>query len=81
MEMFKLCDEVQAKEEGLITTDDMIKGFIEAGYTHTQLLKIFWDTLYDDELLEESAKENGWTKEHAMQGYLNLVNYIIRECI
>lgn len=81
MEMFKLCDENQAKEEGLFTTEDMIQSFVNQGMNYTDMLKVFWEVINDEESLIQQSMETGWTVNHIREGFINLVDYIIRECI
>lgn len=81
MEMFKLCDENQAKEESLFTTEDMIQSFVNQGMNYTDMLKVFWEVINDEEGLIQQSMETGWSVNHIREGFINLVDYIIRECI
>ena len=86
MKMYEYCKSEKElnekiKNEGGYSTESMIESFKEQGLEYTDMLKTFWAILFDDEGLEQQALETGWTVDHIRRGFLNLVDYIINECL
>ena len=69
------------ENEGGYSTEDIIKSFKEQGLEYTDMLKTFWAILFDNEMLKEESLKTGWSVDHIKEGFFNLVDYIINECL